>query len=146
MLRWWAGDPALEEPVRDEAYRNPIWVWIDRLPRDHEKRRLANEWRTRYARMERDVLGEREFQPRAARVAIAIPPGQQRFIRELADLIEKIGLKDEPWLLLGAFCSRVERYLAGKSIPIDDACWELAERLSSLEHVRLRKSLVQPTP
>ncbi|MGW7754471.1 hypothetical protein ACWGK6_23560 [Streptomyces violaceusniger] len=79
----------------------------------------------------RSLRDEREFRPRAARVAIAVPPEQQRFISELADLIEKTGLKDEPWLLLGAFSSRVERYLAGAAIPIEETCRELAERLSS---------------
>jgi hypothetical protein len=131
LLRWWAGDPASEDPDLDDYYIEPVWSWIDRLPRDHEGRRLADHWRTRYQRLARDVVGERGFRPRAERVAIAVPPEQQRFIRELNDLLGKTGLEDELWLLLGNLCSRVERYLAGESIPTDQTCWMLADRLAS---------------
>lgn len=131
LLRWWAGDPAHEDLGLDETYLDPIWSWIDRLPRDHEGRQLANQWQTRYYRLDRDVLDERVFRLRSARVAIDVPPEQQRFIKELNDLIRKTGLEDELWLLLGSFGSRVERYLAGQSIPTDDTCWRLTERLAS---------------
>jgi hypothetical protein len=131
LLRWWAGDPANEDPGIDDRYLDPIWSWIDVLPRDHEGRQLANQWRTRYRNLARDVLFAREFRPRSARVVIDVPPEQQRFIKELNDLIRKSGLEDELWLLLGSFGSRVERYLAGESIPTDDTCWRLTERLAS---------------
>lgn len=132
LLRWWAGDPANEDPELDAYYLEPVWSWIDRLPRDHEGRRLADQWRTRYQRLARSVIGEREFRPpRAARVTIAVPPEQQNFIKELNDLIGKTGLEDELWLLLGSFSFRVERYLAGESIPTDDTCLALTGRLAS---------------
>lgn len=131
LLRWWAGDPANEDLDLDDYYIEPTWSWIDRLPRDHEARRLATHWQTRYQRLTRDVLGERGFRPRAAPVAIAVPPEQQDFIKELNDLIGKTGLEDELWLLLGSFSFRVERYLAGESIPTDATCWTLTERLAS---------------
>jgi hypothetical protein len=60
-----------------------------------------------------------------------VPPEQQDFIKEMKDLIGKTGLEDELWLLLGSFCFRVERYLAGESIPTDESCWALTERLAS---------------
>lgn len=129
LLRWWAGDPAMERRDAEEDYFTELtWAWIDRLPQDHEKRRFANEWRTRYQRLVRDIRGEREFRPRAERVTIAVPPEQQRFIEELDALIEKTGLEDELWLLLGGDTPRVERYRAGESIPTDDMCWRLAHR------------------
>ncbi|MFD5899678.1 hypothetical protein [Streptomyces sp. NPDC060366] len=131
LLRWWAGDPANEDPDLDDYYLEPIWSWIDRLPHDHEGRQLADQWRNRYQRLTRDVLDKRGFRPRAARVDIAVPPEQQRFIKELNDLIGKTGLEDEPWLLFGSFCFRVERYLAGESIPTDDTCRTLTERVAS---------------
>lgn len=130
LLRWWVGDPTLEEPDEDDYLIEPTWAWINRLPRDHEKRRFANEWRTRYQRLARDILFEREFRPRAAHVAIDVPPEQQRFIGELNDLIGKTGLEDELWLLLGTYTPRAERYLAGESIPTNDTCWVLAHRLA----------------
>jgi hypothetical protein len=130
LLRWWAGDPTLEEPDEDDYLIEPTWAWINRLPRDHEKRRFANEWRTRYQRLARYILFEREFRPRAAHVAIDVPPEQQRFIGELNDLIGKTGLEDELWLLLGTYTPRAERYLAGESIPTNDTCWGLAHRLA----------------
>ncbi|MFD5952106.1 hypothetical protein ACFWAZ_39865 [Streptomyces collinus] len=130
LLRWWAGDPMIEEPDEDDYLVEPTWAWINRLPRDHEKRRFANEWRTRYQRLARDILGEREFRPRAAQVAIDVPPEQERFIGELNDLIGKTGLADELWLLLGSLTPRAERYLAGESIPTDDMCRRLAYRLA----------------
>lgn len=130
LLRWWAGDPTVEEADEDDYLIEPTWAWINRLPRDHEKRRFANEWRTRYERLARDILFEREFRPRAAHVAIDVPSEQQRFIRELNDLIGKTGLEDELWLLLGTYTARAERYLAGESIPTDDTCWVLAHRLA----------------
>ncbi|MFD4347454.1 hypothetical protein ACFWQ6_21785 [Streptomyces coelicoflavus] len=131
LLRWWAGDPTLEEPDRSFSLPEPpSWAWIDRLPRDHEKRRLANEWQTRYQQLAREILGEREFRPRAAQVAIDVPLEQLRFIRELNDLIDKTGLGDELWLVLGKHAPRVERYLAGKSIPTRLACGNLASGLA----------------
>ncbi|HEY9504944.1 MAG TPA: hypothetical protein VIQ27_03140 [Gemmatimonadales bacterium] len=130
LLRWWAGDPAMEEPDEEEDYFTGLtWAWIDRLVQDHEKRRFANEWRTRYERLARDIWRERERHPKAERVTIAVPPEQQRFIRELNALIGKAGLEDELWLL-GQYTPRVERYLAGESIPTDCMCWRLAHRLS----------------
>jgi hypothetical protein len=128
LLRWWVGDPALERPDQEDYL--DTWDWIDRLPPGHEKRRFANAWRTRYQRLARDLLFEREFRPRAPQVVIDVPPEQQRFIRELNDLIGKTGLEDELWLLLGAYTPRVERYLAGESIPTNDTCWRLAHRLA----------------
>jgi hypothetical protein len=130
LLRWWAGDPTIEEPDEDDYLIEPTWAWIDRLPRDHEKRRFASEWRTRYRRLARGILGEREFRARAAPVAIDVPPEQQRFIRELNDLIGKTGLEDELWLLMGPHTPRAERYLAGESIPTNDLCMVLAYRLA----------------
>ncbi|MFM9625122.1 hypothetical protein ACKI14_45280 [Streptomyces turgidiscabies] len=131
LLRWWAGDPTNEDRTLDEYYSEPVWSWIDRFPRAHEGRRLAEQWRTRYQRLARDVVGERGFRPRAARVDIAVPPEQQAFIKELNDLIGETGLEDELWLLLGPFCFRVQRYLAGESIPTDESCWTLTEHLAS---------------
>ena len=130
LLRWWAGDPTLEKSEEEDYLVEPTWAWINRLPLDHEKRRFAIEWRTRYQRLARDILGEREFRPRAEPVAIDVPPEQLRFIGELHDLIGKTGLEDELWLLLGTHTPRVERYLAGESIPTDDTCWSLAYRLA----------------
>ncbi|MEU0759608.1 hypothetical protein ABZ351_08030 [Streptomyces microflavus] len=131
LLRWWAGDPTVEDRELDEYYSEPVWSWINRLPRDHEGRRLADQWRARYQRLARDVVGKRRVGPRAARVDIAVPPEQQDFIKELKDLIGKTGLEDELWLLLGSFSFRVERYLGGESIPTDESCWALTERLAS---------------
>nr|WP_011265235.1 hypothetical protein [Streptomyces sp. F11]AAX51340.1 unknown [Streptomyces sp. F11] len=130
LLRWWAGDPTIEEPDEDDYLIEPTWAWINRLPFGDEKRRFAEDWRTRYQRLARGILDQREFRPRAAQVAIDVPPEQERFIRELNDLIGKTGLEDELWLLLGAHTPRAERYLAGESIPTDDTCWVLAHRLA----------------
>ncbi|MDN3262885.1 hypothetical protein QWJ26_24375 [Streptomyces sp. CSDS2] len=147
LLRWWAGDPTIEQPEEEEAYFTKLpWAWIGRLPQDHEKRRFANEWRTRYQRLARDILGEREFRPRAERVTIAVPPEQQRFIKELGALVEKAGLEDALWLL-GKDTPRMERYLAGESIPTNETCWRMAYRLAEFiadaDHVALRKRLVR---
>ncbi|WP_119580641.1 hypothetical protein [Streptomyces europaeiscabiei] len=131
LLRWWAGDPANEDRDLDDFYLEPIWSWIARLPHWHEGRRLADQWRTRYQRLARDVIGERGFRPKAARVDIAVPPEQQRFINELKGLIGKTGLEDELWLLFGSLSSRVERYLSGASIPTDETCLKLIDRLTS---------------
>src|SRR4051794_6175457 len=58
LLRWWAGDPAVEERDEEENYFTELtWAWINRLPQDSEKRRFASEWRTRYQRLARDILG-----------------------------------------------------------------------------------------
>ncbi|OEJ36302.1 hypothetical protein [Streptomyces agglomeratus] len=130
LLRWWAGDPTLEESGVDERYLDPIWVWIDRLPWDHEKRSFAEAWRTRYQRLARDVLAERELTPPAERVAIAVPVEQQRFIEELKGLIERTGLKDDLWLLMGSFSYAVERYLEGTTIPTEETCWRLSHNLA----------------
>ncbi|MEU6594696.1 hypothetical protein ABZ923_36795 [Streptomyces sp. NPDC046881] len=129
LLRWWAGNPADEADDIDETYIEPVWAWIERLPRDHEGRRLATAWRARLRSLARRIELERERVPKAERVVIAVPREQQRFIAELTRLIKLTGLEDELWLMLGSFSSRVERYLAGEAIPTDSTCWLLVERL-----------------
>jgi hypothetical protein len=130
LLRWWAGDPTIEEGDDDDYYTEPTWAWIDKLPPDHEKRRFANQWRARYQSLAREVLGEREFTARAERVGIPVPVEQQRFIEELEGLIARTGLEDDLWLLLGASSFAAKRYLEGKTIPTDETCWRLATRLT----------------
>ncbi|MGW1807167.1 hypothetical protein [Streptomyces sp. NPDC002078] len=127
LLRWWVGNPADEDPEAT-VYSEPSWAWIDRLPAVHEGRQSGIQWRDRYRKLVRKVEGERDFIPKAPRVAIAVPPEQQRLINELKDLISKTGLPDERWLVFGAMTPRVERYLAAEVIPTKEMCWQIAER------------------
>ncbi|MEV4046305.1 hypothetical protein [Streptomyces sp. NPDC049744] len=129
LLRWWVGNPADEVPDKDETYAEPTWAWIERLPRGHEGRRLATEWRMQHASIVRNIEQERDYRPKAQRVTIAVPREQERFIAELHKLLQLTGLENEPWLMLGSYSSRVERYLAGEAIPTDTTCWNLVELL-----------------
>jgi hypothetical protein len=128
LLRWWAGSPEDERPAEPEnLFEEPGWAWIDRLP-PGAARQLPIEWRTRYERLVRNVLFERDDRPKAPRVTISVPPEQQRFIDELNALIGETGLQDELWLLFGTRVSRVERYLAGEAIPTDAMFEWVADR------------------
>lgn len=137
LVRWWAGNPADELDLGSPELNDPdyyvdgraAWFWIHRLPSEHEGRRRGVEWQTRYIRLARATEFEREIVPREPSVTIAIPPEQQRFINELANLIGKTGLQDadERWQVFGALTFRVERYLAGDSIPTQETCWRIME-------------------
>ncbi|MFI5526677.1 hypothetical protein [Streptomyces platensis] len=129
LLRWWAGNPADEVLGLDETYVESTWAWVERLPRDHEGRRLAAEWRTRHLSIARRIEQEREYRPKAQRVTITAPREQERFITELNNLLQLTGLEDELWLILGSYSSKVERYLAGEAIPTEVSCWALVEVL-----------------
>ncbi|MFJ6076415.1 hypothetical protein ACIQFU_37295 [Streptomyces sp. NPDC093065] len=129
LLRWWVGNPADEVLDLEETYVESTWAWIERLPRDHEGRQLATGWRTRHLGIVRSIEQEREYRPKAQRVTITVPREQERFIAELRKLLQLTGLEDEPWLMLGSYNSRVERYLAGEAIPTDATCWDLVELL-----------------
>jgi hypothetical protein len=129
LLRWWVGNPADEVLELDETYVEPTWAWIERLPRGHEGRRLATEWRTRHLSIARSTEQEREYRPKAQRVTIDVPREQERFITELNNLLQLTDLEDELWLMLGSYSSKVERYLAGEAIPTDRTCWFLVEVL-----------------
>lgn len=118
LLRWWAGDPEAETAGRS-AYEDPFWGWIGRLPPDHGGRRVAAEWRTRYDRLVRATVGQRERRTRAKPVTIAMPKEQQAFIDALHELLRKTGLDNALWLLFGERTVRIESYLAGERIPTD---------------------------
>lgn len=125
LLRWWVGNPADELRSRS-SFDNPAWGWIDRLPPDHEGRQLVRAWRSRYRGLERKIDGEREGRSKAPSVVIDLPEEQERFIAELKRLIEKTGLEDEAWLVFGHMTLAVNRYLSGKTIPMDRACYDVA--------------------
>ncbi|GEB60076.1 hypothetical protein [Streptomyces gardneri] len=111
----------------DDYYLEPIWAWTHRLPRRHAGQRLIEQWRTRH----RDLLRaqERQQRPKAKSVSIALPPEQRRFIEQLDALIRTTGLEDGPWLLFGSRHSAIERYRAGETIPTEDTCGWLTDRL-----------------
>ncbi|MPY38172.1 hypothetical protein FNH09_45290 [Streptomyces adustus] len=132
LLRWWAGNPMDERPAEPEhLHEKPGWAWINRLPVGHEGAELAVEWMTRYERLVRDILFERDYEPRAPRVTISVPPEQQRFITELSALIGETGLQDDRWLLFDTRVSRVERYLAGEAMPTDEMFEWVVDRCMS---------------
>ncbi|WP_461712113.1 hypothetical protein [Streptomyces sp. DSM 41013] len=129
LLRWWAGKPADELVELQNDWPHP-WDWIDRLPQQHEGRRLADEWLARYRRVSQQVRRDRGPLIKVAPVGIRIPEEQQIFIAELRGLIEMTGLKTQMWLLFGSDATRVERYLAGEAIPTERSCLMLDNRLS----------------
>lgn len=128
LLRWWAGSPADELLELQDDWPRP-WDWIDRLPQHHEGRRLGDQWLARYVRLSRQVRKDRGPLPKAAPVVIGMPEEQRIFIAELRSLIERTGLGSDLWLLFGSGATRVERYLAGETIPTARSCLLLEHRL-----------------
>ncbi|MEU7222327.1 hypothetical protein [Streptomyces chrestomyceticus] len=128
LLRWWVGNPADEDPGADD-FDHPAWAWMHRLPPSHDGLDQAWTWRTLHAELIMEASEKRRLQGRSPQVSIELPREQQRFIRKLRHLIDSTDLGDAPWLLFGHLASRVERYLAGDSIPTDESCRKLARRL-----------------
>lgn len=127
LLRWWAGKPDAERAA-DRNASDPAWGWIERLPDGDDARLLAEEWRRRYQLLSSRKLEVRPKLRKAPYVRIEVPPEQHAFIEQLKAVIRKTGLIEERWLLFDKQTLRIERYLAGVTIPTDGICDWIARR------------------
>jgi hypothetical protein len=127
LLRWWAGNPTEEGEIRPSGSYVPNAEWAERLPLSHEGRRLVDDWWMRH--IELGLVRASEQAEPAPSVTIAVPAEQKVLIGQLRALIRRTGLEDELWLLFGADTARVERYLAGRTIPTKTSCVRLADQV-----------------
>lgn len=143
LLRWWAGDPAAEEPSPGSfggdlnGLMEIGWEWIERLPVTHPGRKAGMEWRRRYYRLDSAIRRQRGAASKASAVKIRVPEEQQQFIKALRDLVEETGLYWERWLLFGERTRRFDSYLAGERIPQWETLYEIV--LACAKHTEKNK-------
>ena len=154
LLRWWLGGrDAFRENGEEGDYWEedsswgPEWAWLDLLTTDHRNWSSILGWMHRRAAL----ADERRPALTAEPVAIPTPPEQDLFIEELRRALQNGGLLDthlpaSHWEDRRADSrqeQRLQRYLNGERIPIDESLERLLWGLVSEREIERLLALAE---